>query len=86
MNPLTDLPQILIRELGRPTGMFLARFKNSKFSGFTLIEKVWFTGKAEFPTKFKNLNLSFDIHTGVMITGGGGLVYSLPQSYADGNI
>ena len=29
MNPLTDLPQILIRELGRTTGVFLVWFKNS---------------------------------------------------------
>jgi len=29
----TGLPQILIRELGRPTGMFLVWFKHSKLSG-----------------------------------------------------
>ena len=29
-NPWTDLPEILIWELGRTTGMFLALFKDSK--------------------------------------------------------
>ena len=34
-NPWTDLPQILIWELGKPTGMFLAWFVDFKLSGFT---------------------------------------------------
>ena len=38
-NPLTDLTQILIGELGRPTAMFLAWFLDSKMSGSTLIRK-----------------------------------------------
>ena len=40
MNPRTDLPQIIIRELGRTSGMFLAWFKSSKLSGLTFIAKV----------------------------------------------
>ena len=42
---LTDL----IGEVGRPTEMFFAWVKNSKLSWLTLIEKVWFAGKAGFP-------------------------------------
>ena len=36
----TYLLQNLIGELGRTTGMFLVRFKNSKLSKFTFIEKT----------------------------------------------
>jgi len=32
---MTHLPQILIVELGRTTGMFLAWFRHSKFSGYS---------------------------------------------------
>ena len=39
MNPLTDLPQILIGELGRTTGMFLACWE-FKFSGSILKGKT----------------------------------------------
>jgi len=49
VNPLTDLPQILIREYSRPTEMLLV-LKASKLSGMTLIEKVWIAGKAGFPS------------------------------------
>ena len=49
MNSLTDMPQILIEQLGRPTGMFNQfDFLNSKLSGLTLIELVLFAGKAGF--------------------------------------
>ena len=40
MIPLTDLPQILIGELGRTTGMFLVRFKNCNISGFDFTKKA----------------------------------------------
>jgi len=33
-KPLTDLPQILIGQLGKATGMFLALFSDYKFSKF----------------------------------------------------
>ena len=48
MNPLTDLPQSLIRGYSRPTQILLA-LKGSKLSGMTLKEKVWIAGKAGFP-------------------------------------
>ena len=51
MNPLTDLPQILIRELGRTTGVFLVWFKNSDMSKLTFLDKVKFPGKVGFPRK-----------------------------------
>ena len=44
-NPWTELPQILIREIGRTTGMFFVWFWDSKLSGSTLIAKIFFTGK-----------------------------------------
>ena len=42
MYPSTDLPQILIRELGRATGMFFAGFRlwDSKLNKSTLQGKV----------------------------------------------
>ena len=40
MIPLTDLPQILIGELGRITVMFLVTFKNCNSSGFDVNEKA----------------------------------------------
>ena len=40
MYPWTDLPQILIGELGRTTGMFFDLFKNYKLSGLTFTEKL----------------------------------------------
>ena len=40
MNPLTDLPQILIEELGLTTGMFFALLINYKLSEMTFTEKV----------------------------------------------
>ena len=36
MNSFTDLPQILIGQLGMTTGMFLAWFKDSKLSESTV--------------------------------------------------
>ena len=36
---MSDLPLIFIEELGSTTGLFLAWFNNSKFSGLTLIEE-----------------------------------------------
>ena len=45
-NPLTDLPQIWIVELGRTPGMFLAWFKIVKLSGLTIIYR-----KISFQTK-----------------------------------
>ena len=46
MNPWTDLPQILIGELGRPTGIFIASFNNSKLRGLNFVGKT--EGKAGF--------------------------------------
>ena len=40
-----NLPQLLIGKLGRPTGMFLSWFLDSKLSGSTLIAKIQFHGK-----------------------------------------
>ena len=40
MNPLTDLPQILIEELDRTWEYFLIRFKNSKLSKMTYLESL----------------------------------------------
>ena len=34
------MPQICIGDLGRPTGMFFAWFKDLKLSGSTLIAKI----------------------------------------------
>ena len=45
-EPLTDLTQILIGQLGRTTGVYLAWFKNSKLSGST--SKGETLGKAGF--------------------------------------
>ena len=42
MNPLTDLSDVLIGELGTATVMFLTWIKHSKLIGFT--------GKAGFPS------------------------------------
>ena len=39
-TPWTDLPQIVIRELGRATGMFLDWFVDSKLSGTEEIAKM----------------------------------------------
>ena len=36
-EPFTDLPQILIGELGKTMGMFLAWLLKSKLSRFTLV-------------------------------------------------
>ena len=38
-NPYTDLPQILTKELGRTTGMFLIWFRDSKLSRSTFMGK-----------------------------------------------
>ena len=46
--PLSDLPQILIGELGRTTGMFLAKFKNFKLKGMPFTGKI--PGTAGFPS------------------------------------
>ena len=43
-NLWTDLPQILIGQFGRPTGMLLAWFKDSKLIVFTEIGKHKFSG------------------------------------------
>ena len=53
LNPLTNLPQILIGKLGRSTGMILAWFKNSKMSGLTP-GKAGFQGSTGFPKKHGN--------------------------------
>ena len=45
---MTDLPQILIGELNRTTGMFLAWYKISKLNISTIIKKTLFQGKAGF--------------------------------------
>ena len=50
MNPLTDLPKILIRELSRATKMVLALFKRSKLSKKTFKEKH--SSKAGFPSQY----------------------------------
>ena len=56
MNPLTNLHQlILIGELGRITGMFLAWFKNSKTRGLSFIQIVYFPDKAGFPIVSKSI-------------------------------
>jgi len=47
---MTNLTQILIGDLGRTKGMFLARFENSKLSGWNFTEKVRLPGKAGFPS------------------------------------
>ena len=47
MSPLTDLPQILIGELLRTTGMFLSWFKKSMLIGLTFVGKS--PGKSGFP-------------------------------------
>ena len=46
MNPLANLPQILIGKLGRSRVMILAWFKNSKMTGLT-------PGKAGFQERQK---------------------------------
>ena len=47
MNPLTDLPLIFNRELGKNTGMFLdPRLSRSTFNG-----KPKYPGKVGFPSK-----------------------------------
>ena len=45
MNPLTDLSHILIVELCRTTGIFLARFKSSKLYRLTIVKKTLFQSK-----------------------------------------
>ena len=45
MNPLTDLPQIMIWERGRTTGTFLARFISFKFRRSTFVEQISFQAK-----------------------------------------
>ena len=40
MNPRTDLPQILLGELEKTTGMFLTWFSDSKLSTSTFIKKI----------------------------------------------
>ena len=49
MNPLIDLPQVLIGKLGRTTGMFLVCLHNSQLGGLTFVAKffvwkTWFLG------------------------------------------
>ena len=66
MNPLTDLAQILIEELGKTSVMFLAWFKNSKLSGLTLKTP----GKAEIEFKeleprFKSAKTRFKLSAGL---------------------
>ena len=39
------MPQILIRELGGFTGMFLAWLLDSTLSGSTFVPKIWYLGK-----------------------------------------
>ena len=45
---MTDLPQILIGELGKTKEMFLALFKDSKWSRLSFFFK--FSAKAGFPS------------------------------------
>ena len=47
MNPLTNLPQILIWELGRTTGMFLAWVQGAQFSGSTVLAKIYLPCKID---------------------------------------
>ena len=47
MNPLTNLPQILIWELGRTTGMFLAWVQGAQLSGSTVLAKIYFPCKID---------------------------------------
>ena len=46
LTPLYHFPTILIRELGRITGMFLAWFKHLQVSGSSFMKKT--LGRAEF--------------------------------------
>jgi len=49
-NSLSLKYQLLIEELGRTTGMFLALLKSSNLSGLTFPAKAQLSGKAGFPS------------------------------------